>query len=67
MSTPAAASIALAWKDDPRWSGIERLYGADDVVRLAGRCRSATRSPSSARSGSGTSSTRRTTSPPSAR
>jgi isocitrate lyase len=35
-ATLAAASIARAWKHDPRWSGIERLYGSDDVVRLAG-------------------------------
>ena len=31
-----AASIARDWKDDPRWTGIERLYSAEDVARLAG-------------------------------
>jgi isocitrate lyase len=35
-ATLAAASIARTWKEDPRWRGIERLYGSDDVVRLAG-------------------------------
>src|SRR5215831_12316935 len=38
-ATLTAATIDRAWKDDPRWSGIERLYGADDVVRLAGTVR----------------------------
>ncbi len=35
-ATLTAATIARTWKDDPRWRGIERLYAADDVVRLSG-------------------------------
>ena len=31
-----ATAIAHSWKEDARWSGIERLYGAEDVIRLAG-------------------------------
>ncbi|MEP6995600.1 MAG: isocitrate lyase [Acidobacteriota bacterium] len=36
MSTHDAAAMTRAWKEDPRWNGIERLYTAQDVVRLAG-------------------------------
>jgi isocitrate lyase len=36
MARKDSAAIAHAWKTDPRWSGIERLYTADDVARLAG-------------------------------
>jgi isocitrate lyase len=39
-STPdiAAAAEALReqWRTDPRWSGVERTYSAEDVVRLRG-------------------------------
>src|SRR5690606_18692508 len=38
--TPTQASAAEAlrteWAADPRWSGIERTYSAEDVVRLRG-------------------------------
>ena len=30
------AALRRQWSDDPRWAGIERPYGAEDVVRLAG-------------------------------
>src|SRR5579884_2264876 len=33
---PTAEQIALDWKNNPRWSGIERSYTAEDVVRLRG-------------------------------
>jgi isocitrate lyase len=36
MARRDAASMAHAWKTEPRWNGIERLYAADDVARLAG-------------------------------
>lgn len=29
-------AISQAWEQDPRWKGIERPYGAEDVVRLHG-------------------------------
>ena len=32
----SAVQIAASWKSDPRWAGVERAYGADDVVRLRG-------------------------------
>jgi isocitrate lyase len=32
----AADQLEAAWRDDPRWEGIERTYGAADVVRLRG-------------------------------
>jgi isocitrate lyase len=28
--------LEAEWQSDPRWSGIERTYGADDVIRLRG-------------------------------
>jgi isocitrate lyase len=36
MARKDSAAIAHAWKTDPRWIGIERLYSAEDVARLAG-------------------------------
>jgi isocitrate lyase len=32
----AAAQLAEQWAADPRWRGVERTYGAADVVRLRG-------------------------------
>jgi isocitrate lyase len=32
----AADQLEAAWRDDPRWQGLERTYGAADVVRLRG-------------------------------
>jgi isocitrate lyase len=32
----AADQLEAAWRDDPRWEGLERTYGAEDVVRLRG-------------------------------
>src|SRR5690606_28874828 len=32
----AAEQLRLEWESDPRWSGIERTYTAEDVVRLSG-------------------------------
>jgi len=31
-----ARVLADAWKNDPRWRGVERPYGAEDVLRLRG-------------------------------
>jgi isocitrate/methylisocitrate lyase len=31
-----AAQLEARWRDDARWHGIERTYGASDVVRLRG-------------------------------
>ena len=31
-----SSSLASRWRDDPRWSGITRSYGAGDVLRLRG-------------------------------
>src|SRR6266511_3062126 len=42
MSTPmhgirmAADSLEHEWHSSPRWRGITRRYGADDVIRLQG-------------------------------
>ncbi|MEV6612059.1 isocitrate lyase [Kutzneria sp. NPDC051319] len=38
MSTvpQTAKEIAQEWATDPRWSGVERTYSAEDVVRLRG-------------------------------
>ncbi|ALE93690.1 Isocitrate lyase [Arthrobacter alpinus] len=33
----AAAALELEWAANPRWDGIERSYGANDVVKLRGR------------------------------
>ncbi|MFY1669750.1 isocitrate lyase [Plantactinospora sp. WMMB334] len=35
MGTPAE-QLRTEWVTDPRWSGVERVYGADEVVRLRG-------------------------------
>ncbi|MEI5097856.1 isocitrate lyase [Streptomyces sp. PmtG] len=37
--TQAAADLARRWATDPRWQGIERTYGAEDVLRLSGSVR----------------------------
>ena len=34
-----AAELERQWKTDPRWRGVERSYGGDDVVRLRGSVR----------------------------
>ena len=34
-----AAELAARWASDPRWSGVQRTYGADEVVRLSGTVR----------------------------
>src|SRR3954451_1728051 len=31
-----ADQLEAAWRDDPRWQGVERTYGAANVVRLRG-------------------------------
>jgi isocitrate lyase len=36
MIEEAAQQLEARWRDDPRWSGIERTYTAEDVVRLRG-------------------------------
>ncbi|GLQ93334.1 isocitrate lyase [Dyella acidisoli] len=33
---PTAEQIALDWKNNPRWTGIQRTYTAEDVARLRG-------------------------------
>ena len=33
------ASLQHRWDDDPRWKGVERTYGPEDVVRLRGSLR----------------------------
>ena len=33
---PTAEQLRLDWTNNPRWSGVERPYTADDVVRLRG-------------------------------
>jgi len=35
-SLPSAEELRRAWRDSPRWRGIERGYDAADVVRLRG-------------------------------
>ncbi|MET7987475.1 isocitrate lyase [Streptomyces sp. NPDC005281] len=37
--TQAAEELSRRWATDPRWQGIERTYGAEDVVRLSGSVR----------------------------
>ncbi|MBF8192001.1 isocitrate lyase [Nonomuraea sp. K274] len=32
----AAEQLRDEWDDDPRWEGVERTYGAEDVIRLRG-------------------------------
>ncbi|MBB5121055.1 Isocitrate lyase [Streptomyces eurocidicus] len=34
-----AEELVQRWTTDPRWAGVERTYGAEDVVRLAGSVR----------------------------
>ena len=34
--TQQIEALETAWRDDPRWSGIERRYTADEVVNLRG-------------------------------
>jgi isocitrate lyase len=34
-----ARELAAQWKTDPRWSGAERPYSAEDVIRLRGTIR----------------------------
>jgi isocitrate lyase len=36
MIQDAAQELETQWRDDDRWSGIERTYTAEDVVRLRG-------------------------------
>src|SRR5258706_12152214 len=36
MAIRDAAALASRWKSDARWTGIERPYSAEDVVRLSG-------------------------------
>jgi isocitrate lyase len=36
MAPRTAESIARQWNEDPRWAGISRAYGAEDVLRLSG-------------------------------
>jgi isocitrate lyase len=33
---PTAEQIALDWKNNPRWAGVQRNYSAEDVARLRG-------------------------------
>ncbi|MBN8727914.1 MAG: isocitrate lyase [Xanthomonadales bacterium] len=33
---PSAAQLEQQWNSDPRWRGVRRGYGADEVVRLRG-------------------------------
>ena len=33
---PTAEQIALDWKNNPRWTGVQRNYSAEDVARLRG-------------------------------
>ncbi|MCC3777963.1 isocitrate lyase [Streptomyces sp. UNOB3_S3] len=35
----AAATLAHRWATEERWKGIERTYGAEDVIRLSGSVR----------------------------
>ena len=37
--TEEAGRLAEEWSLDPRWEGVERSYGADEVVRLRGSVR----------------------------
>ncbi|RLQ94050.1 isocitrate lyase [Falsibacillus albus] len=36
MRQEKARKLEMNWKNDARWSGIERPYSADDVIRLRG-------------------------------
>ena len=46
-------TLGEQWAQDERWEGIERAYGADEVVRLRGSVVRSARSRGSAPSGSG--------------
>jgi len=35
-SLPTAEQIRIDWQNNPRWKGVTRPYGAEDVVRLRG-------------------------------
>ncbi|WJM16492.1 isocitrate lyase [Microbacterium arborescens] len=37
--TQTAVELEELWQNDPRWDGIERTYGAHDVIRLRGSVR----------------------------
>ncbi|GAA0363455.1 isocitrate lyase [Streptomyces blastmyceticus] len=37
--TTTAEELARRWATDPRWRGVRRTYGAEDVVRLGGSVR----------------------------
>src|SRR5262245_30378165 len=39
MAIRDTAALTTEWSSDSRWEGIERLYSADDVVRLSGSVR----------------------------
>jgi isocitrate lyase len=39
MTEQAVLELQQEWRDDPRWSGIERPHTAEDVVRLRGTVR----------------------------
>ncbi len=36
MNTQLVVELAKAWESDPRWEGVSRAYGAEDVMRLRG-------------------------------
>ena len=36
QALPTAEQLRLDWTNNPRWTGIERPYSAEDVVRLRG-------------------------------
>ena len=36
MAARTARDLETLWSTDPRWTGIERAYSGDDVVRLSG-------------------------------
>lgn len=38
-TTETAEALERRWAADPRWEGIERTYGAEDVIRLSGSVR----------------------------
>src|SRR5215831_16895012 len=39
MTARNAADLASSWMSDSRWNGVERLYSAEDVMRLSGSVR----------------------------
>src|SRR5690349_7068824 len=39
MHSEKINALAVSWMSNPRWQGIERPYGAEDVVRLRGSVR----------------------------